>query len=93
MLFLAMSRYLLMQAAATNGCDPNEVDRKGAVLSVAAYVTRLFLQADMDDLLEALHALFKRMARHRYRKREGRSFPRRSFKPTSKWGAQGRRGA
>lgn len=93
MLFLSMSRYLLMQAATTHGCDPSEVDRKGAVLSVAAYVTRLFLEADADDLLDALHTLLKRMARYRYRKRDRRSFPRRSFKPTPKWGAQGRRGA
>lgn len=93
LLFLAMSRYLLMQAAATHGCDPSEVDQKGAVLSVAAYVTRIFLEEDADNLLDSLHMLLKRIARHRYRKREGRSFPRRSFKPYPKWCAQGRHGA
>ena len=84
LLFLAMSRYLLMQAAATHGCDPSEVDQKGAVLSVAAYVTRIFLEEEADNLLDSLRMLLKRIARHRYRKREGRSFPRRSFKTDSK---------
>ena len=93
MLFLAMSRYLLLQAAASHDSDHNEVDQKGAVLSVAAYLTRILLEKDADDLLDSLHTLLKRMARHRYRKREGRSFRRRSFRPIPKWTAQGRRGA
>ena len=37
----------------------------------------------MDDLFDSLHALLKRMARHRYRKREVRFFHRRSFKTAS----------
>jgi len=103
MLFLAMSRYLLLQAARTHDGDHDEldhdevehdeVDQKGAVLSVAAYLTRIMLEVNAEDLLDSLGTLLKRMARHRYRKREGRSFPRRSFKPIPKWGAQGRRGA
>ena len=48
MLFLAISRYLLMQAAEANDCEPEQIQQKGAVLSLAAYVTRIFLGKDPD---------------------------------------------
>lgn len=56
MLFLAISRYLLMQAADANDCEPGQIQQKGAVLSVA-YVTRLFLEKDPDAILVSLQAL------------------------------------
>jgi len=92
MLFLAMSRYLLMKAAEDRECEPDEIQQKGAVLSVAAYVTRLFPEKDPDAILDSIRAMLRRMGKHNYRKRDGRSFPRRSFKPSSKWGSQGHRG-
>jgi Transposase DDE domain len=92
MLFLAMSRYLLVKAAAAAECEPDQLQQKGAVLTLADYVTRLFLQKDSDAILDTIERVLKRIARHPYHKRDGRSFPRRSFKPSSKWGAQGRRG-
>ena len=78
MLFLAISRYLLMQAAEANDCEPEQIQQKGAVLSVAAYVTKIFLEKDPDTMLMSFRALQRRIGKHRYRKRPGRSFPRRS---------------
>jgi len=92
-LLLAMTRYLALQAADAHDDSDLDIDQKGAVLSVAAYLTRLLLDEDPVGRASAIYFLFKRMARHRYRRRKGRSFPRRSFKPARKWGPQGRVGA
>lgn len=92
-LFLAISRYLMAVAAEVEGRHIDEVGQKGAVLAVAAYVTRIFLQRDENAAAEDIRALLKRMTRHRYRKRPGRTYPRRSFKPNRSWTPSGRRGA
>jgi len=92
MLFLSMSRYLLLKAAAAAECEPDQLQQKGAVLTLADYVTRLFLQKKPDVILDSIERMLDRVARHSYRKRDGRSFPSRSFKPSSKWGSQGHRG-
>lgn len=91
-LFLAISRHLMALAAKVDGRDIDEVGQKAAVLATAAYVVRIFLQRDQGVARKQLRDLLDRITRHRYRKRPGRSSPRRSFKPGPRWGPQGRRG-
>ena len=91
-LFLSISRYLMAMAAAVDARDISEIGQKAAVLATADYVVRIFLQDDEKVALQRLRDLLSRIAEHRYRKRPGRSFPRRSFKPNRKWGPEGHRG-
>lgn len=92
-LFLAIARLCISAAARANRCDPNSLSQKAAILAFAAYLTRLLLPNDFDSVLPELHALLERIARAREKPRPGRHFPRRSFKPTRRWGPTGRRGA
>ncbi len=92
MLFLAMSRYLLMKAAAAAECEPDEIQQKGAVLSVAAYVTRLLLEKDPDVILDSLQAMLRRIGRRHYRKRDGRSFPQTFLQTELEMGLSGTQG-
>jgi hypothetical protein len=50
------------------------------------------LRQDGHGLEDPLRLLIKRIAKGPYRKRTGRKCTRRSYKPTPKWNAQGRRG-
>jgi hypothetical protein len=92
-LFLAMSRLL---AAAANEAieDPDEfASQKGAVLTLARFLTRILLEPDPERARAAVGRAIERVLMTRDRRRPGRSYVRRSFKPTPKWGAGGRRGA
>ena len=93
MLFMAVSRVVMAAAATSAEIGIEEVSQKAGVLSVAAYVTRLFLGAeDLNAAKRDLRALLETIARARYRKRPGRSAPRRSLRPRPRWGASGRVG-
>jgi hypothetical protein len=92
-LLLAITR-LCTEAVADSTEHPNtEANQKAAVLAVAGHLTRILLPADADRALRELALLLERVASRRYRRRAGRSCPRVSFKPTPRWGSQGRRGA
>lgn len=91
-LFLSISRYLMAMAAEVGDRDIDEIGQKAAVLATADYVVRIFLRDDKGVARQRLRDLLNRIAEYRYRKRPGRSFPRRSFKPGPKWGPNGRRG-
>lgn len=93
MIFTAISRFFAGAAAVEHGVPYHEVSVKGAVLSLAAYVTRVMLCTDPVRVRQWLTALLHRVACARERRRPGRSFPRRSFKPSHRWGPDGRRGA
>lgn len=91
-LFLSISRFLMATSAESDGRDIDEISQKAAVLATADYVARLFLKGDENAAAQRLRDLLRRIAEHRYKKRPGRSFVRRSFKPGPKWGPSGRRG-
>ncbi len=92
-LFLALSR-LLAVAANEEIEDPEEfVSQKGAVLTLARYLTRILLASDQDLARLAVARAIQRILLTRDRHRPGRSSPRRSYRPTPKWCATGRKGA
>jgi len=65
---------------------------KAAVAAVASRLVALLLADDSRRLAELLAAIAERIRRRVEPTRPGRSCPRRSFKPCSKWHANGRRG-
>ena len=92
-LFLAIAR--VCATAATQVVDPEleeQVSQKGAVLAIAAFLTRLLLSPTPELRQRALSSVLVRIATTRDRRRPGRASPRRSFKPTPKWAPYGRRG-
>jgi hypothetical protein len=91
-LFVAITRYLMAAAARVHKLPYSQVTAKSGVLAFAAYLTRLLLASDVDAVAPTLDRLLRRIVRIRYRKRPGRRFRRRSFKPKSKWCGRGKRG-
>jgi len=92
-LFLAISRMLMATAARASELDYEDLSQKAAVLGMAAYVTRIFLpHADQAMAERELCALFRRIVHARERKRRRKPFPRVSYKPSPRWGPNGRRG-
>lgn len=92
MLFLGISRYLMAAAAEIHDCPLHEVSQKASVLGFADYLLRIFRQ-DPQSGPALIRRLLARIAMHREKRRPCRKFPRRSFKPSPRWGATGRRGA
>jgi hypothetical protein len=73
---------------------PSErVHVKAATAAVASRLVEILLLDDSRRLREVLAALAARIRRRVEPSRLGRSSPRRSFKPWSKWHAKGHRGA
>jgi hypothetical protein len=90
--FIAITRLCMSTAATASEGEYSSISRKGAVLALAAYVTRILLAPGEQRALRELRALLERITRVREKPRPGRSFPRRSFRPARRWGPTGRRG-
>jgi hypothetical protein len=89
-LFVVLARFLQATAADVHDDDYHDLSTKTAILGLANYLTRICL----DDPTKAdqwLPRLLRRIVRTRDKKRPGRSYPRRSFKPNRRWGPYGRR--
>ena len=91
-IFIVLARFLMGTAAEHVGTEYVDLSRKSAVLGLAAYITRICLD-DPQHAAEWMPRLLARIARTRDKRRSGRSFPRRSFKPGPRWGPRGRCGA
>ncbi len=90
-LFVALARLLLMTAAEAHQVPVARLSQKAALLATADSVVCLLLAVDEARASAAIHALLRRLVRHRDPLRPGRSFPRRSFQPQPRWGPSGRR--
>jgi hypothetical protein len=91
-LFVAITRHLMADAAEKTGLPYESLSPKSGVLGFADYVVRLLLAANPRDIAHVLDRLLDRIVRTRDPKRPGRTFERRSFRPSRKWGPKGRRG-
>ena len=91
-LFVAIARTTMAAAAQSTGMTYSTLSPKSACLGFAAYIVRLLLTRSQKDAARLLNRLLARIVRTRDPVRPDRSFPRRSFLPTRKWGPKGRRG-
>lgn len=92
MLFVVITRSL-MATVATAADVPYEVlSQKAAILAVGDHLTRLVLRSPPDRALVSFERLLRRLARALERPRPGRSWPRRSLQPQTRWTPSGRRG-
>jgi hypothetical protein len=92
LLFTALSRYFMAAASQLHDVPFTEVSQKGAILTTAAYLTRMFLATDERAAGELMTRLLERISRITDKPRPKRSCPRRSFRPRPRWGAGGRCG-
>ncbi len=91
-LFLAITRLCMSSASIVHEQEYSTMSQKGAVIATAAYLTRVLLTRNDRRAIRELQALLQRITRVREPRRPGRSFPRRSFRPSPRWGPNGRRG-
>ena len=90
LLFVTLSRTLMAAAAEIHHVPYERISQKGALLAAATRFIVLLLQRTPERATKTLHALLRRIARCLDELRRDRSCPRRSFKPSSRWGPQGR---
>ena len=89
LLFVALSRTLMAAAAEARAVPYDRISQKGAILAAAHRFTVLLLDSEPQRARHTLDALLRRIARCLDERRRSRSFPRRSFKPRSRWAASG----
>ena len=90
LLFVTLSRTLMAAAAEIHQVPYERISQKGALLAAATRFIVLLLERSPERAKKTLYALLRRIARCLDELRRNRSCPRRSFKPTSRWGPQGR---
>ena len=90
-LFVAITRYLMAAAAKESKVPYEELSPKSGALGLAAYVLRLLLACDANQAAPFLDQVLRRIIKTKDKKRPGRRWPRRSFKPSRKWGPSGQR--
>ena len=89
LLFTAISRSLMAAAAQASGADYGRMSQKAAVLATARQLTILLLDSEPNRARQLLTALLRRIAARLDPKQRLRAYPRRSFKPRSRWGPLG----
>ncbi len=92
-LYLAIARLCVTVASAKVVEEDQFPSQKGGVLTLAIFLTRIFLEPKQERAREVLEQVLQRIASTRDKRRPGRSFPRRSFRPRSQWVPTGRRRA
>lgn len=91
-LFINMTRTFMAAAAEVVEKPYRHIYQKTAVLAVAAYITRLLLEEREDEIRRLVARLLRRIGRNIVKPRPGRSYPRVSYKPQSRWTPNGKRG-
>jgi len=89
LLFTAISRTLMAVAAKTHGVPYERIAQKAAIMATARRLTTVLLESDGARAREILAVLLTRIAARLDPLPRRRSCPRRSFKPRSRWGADG----
>ena len=92
-LFILLSRHLMAAAARRHHVPFQHLSQKRAIMAVADHLTALLLTAGRRQSRPLLDRILTRISRGLVLRRPGRSYPRRSFRPVSKWHAKGRRGS
>lgn len=89
-LLLAISR-VCTSIATQHLPESEQASQKGAVLALASFLTRILLETDTIKARTAVDSMLQRITAMREKRRRNRHYPRRSFKPSPRWGPAGRR--
>jgi len=85
-LYCVLARMLTFEAAARHGIEPSHIPQQHAFLAASRYLDRLFTAKSPEDCERLLTRCVDEIAWRRYKKRPGRSHPRRSRSSFGKWG-------
>ncbi len=91
-LLYAMSRILAEQAGKQIEEPKKYISQKAAVLGMGTLLMKVQLAPDAPRALQFIESAMLRLLRTLDKRRPDRSYPRRSYKPSPKWGPGGRRG-
>ena len=92
-LLVALSRVLAAHADHIVDDPDRRTSQKAPAFAVTKLVVISALGGSRESLAEAVIQALERMLRSQEHVRKGRSFPRRSLKPATKWCPSGRRGS
>ena len=90
LLCTAIARLLMANAVVESDTPHQRLSPKSGILAVANGIIRLLLCDDPDRQPDHHASLLRRLAKHVVKRRPGRSYPRRSFKPGPRWNSKGR---
>lgn len=88
-LFCVLARILILQCAEDQGVPPATIAQKHAFLAVTRYLDRLLTASTAEECRHLIEACLEEISWRSYKKRPGRSFPRRSKSSYGKWGRKG----
>ena len=87
-LYCVLARMLTFEAALRHEIAPSQIAQQHAFLAASRYLDRLFTAQSPEDCELLLSQCVDEIAWRRYKKRPGRSHPRRSRSSFSKWGRE-----
>jgi hypothetical protein len=90
LLFTAITRMLMAAASRTSKVPYARISQKRAILATARALTALLLETTPDRARQILAALRSRITARLDPEHRRRACPRRSFRPRSRWGPNGR---
>src|SRR5690606_19397406 len=92
LIFPTMAQLLMANSATELEIEHPDLSAKAGILTLADGIVRLMLCDVPEQRLKHHADLLRRIARRRLKRRPGRSFPRRSFKPGPRWNSKGKVG-
>lgn len=90
-LYFAITRTILAAAIGDRDVGDRYIPQRNAFFKLADVFTELLLSQELRDAKATLNRLLQALRRSLETRRRSRAYPRRSFKPPSRWGLTGKR--
>lgn len=84
-LYCLLTRIMMMEAALLNDIPVQDIQQQGAFLAVTRFIDKIWISRSLDECEHWLLRCLTEISWQKYRKRPGRSYPRKSKKGHGKW--------
>jgi len=85
-LYCILTRILIMECAISEQIPLEQIPQQHAFLAVVRHLDRIWTSSDIDQCHQSLEKCLREICWRKYKKRPGRSFPRKSKSSYGKWG-------
>jgi hypothetical protein len=85
-LYCLLVRIMMMEAAVQHGIQVSEICQQAAFLAVTRFIDKIWVSRTVEQCEYLLTLCLAEIGWQRYKKRTGRSFPRKSKRSYGKWG-------
>lgn len=85
-LYVVLVRLMILQAADCYSMEPDSIAQKPAFLAVARFMDRILISNSIELCATWYYRCLKEISWRQYKKRPGRSYPRKSKSSYGKWG-------